>query len=1103
MGVLSLITGSFGGRHRRAVVAAFREGSHGSPTGFRERSRGLHGGITAALFGAVFGVSVLAGTVVASETPAVLPPPPPDVDISSSATELPSAEPAVPVDDAVAPEPQPSQPEDMPDEGVPSASEDMPSPDALEAMSDEAFEALLLGALAPLAKPESAAASPGFSDELPSDLAELLDADDDAPAASTPVQLHFNFRFQPWEDVLDWFAEQAGYSLVMDAPPSGTFNYIDARSYTPAEAIDLLNSVLLTKGYTLVLRDRMLVLVNLDDGVPPNLVATVSAEELDKRGEYELVSSLFELENLTAEEVQKEIESLIGPQGSVVVLPKARQVLVTETAGKLRTIRDVIRRADNPGEAGGEEVRWFDLQFASAEEVLTIFRQLFNIPVGQNAATDGSIRFAFDPLGMRLLVSGNAKKLEQVQKVLETIDVPGAEGSELAGAKSALQLEVYDVTPADPDAALKVVQTLLAGLPGVRLSTDPKTGGLIALARPEDHATIKATLSQMQRDATRMEVFRLRSLDPQLAILAISKLFSNEGTKAPSVDADLTSRQLLVRGRQAQIEQIRALLEKMGETGGDGEYAATGSGNVRMIPLSGQGVGAALERLQEVWPMLHGNPVRVVTPSAVIPTLRETSPAQPPVPNRGVIDQRLVNPPILPQNGEPVPQPATPGDLSVPPAATQPAPAQPSAGDRSTRNSSPVRPGGAKVFLASEPVNNAGPPSESQAEPPQPPETADPGAAPKSNAPIVLAMTPAGLMIASEDEEALNDFERLLGVLAGSVDSDSGPKATVFYLKHAKAQAVADILNRILASATTRTATTASTPPPGQPTQPGSSSNPAASGMLGYMLGTGGTPGGISLTGPVLITADTRLNALVVQANPADVDTVEQILQVLDQKESPEDILAQPKPRLIPVYNTQASEVAEIVKQVYQDRMITGAGGGSSGGRPSNPMEFFQMMRGSRDGRDGRDGRSGSPSSGSDSVERMSIGVDERTNSVIVCAPDLLYQEVKQLVEQLDEAASQKQESVRVVTLHGVSAQAAQQALAALMGDQVQSSGSGRSSSRSSSSSSSRSSSDRGGSSDSSDWARRFQERMQFFRGSSGSSSGSPFGSSRSSRGSR
>ena len=121
-------------------------------------------------------------------------------------------------------------------------------------------------------------------------------------AAAHDGKLVFNFRYQPWQDVLDWFAEQAGLSLLLESPPPGTFNYRDSRAYTPSEALDVINSVLLTKGYTLVRSGRMLVLVNLEDGVPPNLVLDVPLDELDERGEFELIRVLFPVWNMTAEQ---------------------------------------------------------------------------------------------------------------------------------------------------------------------------------------------------------------------------------------------------------------------------------------------------------------------------------------------------------------------------------------------------------------------------------------------------------------------------------------------------------------------------------------------------------------------------------------------------------------------------------------------------------------------------------------------------------------------------------------------------------------------------------------------------------------------------------
>ncbi len=77
-----------------------------------------------------------------------------------------------------------------------------------------------------------------------------------------------------------------------------------------------------------------------------------------------------------------------------------------------------------------------------------------------------------------------------------------------------------------------------------------------------------------------------------------------------------------------------------------------------------------------------------------------------------------------------------------------------------------------------------------------------------------------------------------------------------------------------------------------------------------------------------------------------------------------------------------------------------------------------------------------------DNANRIAIGVDTRTNNLIVSATDALFAEVKQLVQQLDVAAASQNETVRVVTLHRTSAAAVEKALAAFAGDAVQSSSS-------------------------------------------------------------
>jgi hypothetical protein len=165
-------------------------------------------------------------------------------------------------------------------------------------------------------------------------------------------RLRFMFRYQQWEDVLQWLADQANMSLVMDAPPPGTFNYSDTREYTPEEAIDMLNGVLIIKGYTLIRRGRMLMLVDLSDGLPDGVVFQVPLASLDKYGKFEFVTVQFDLAKRSPEAVEAAIKPLLSPYHKLVMVPTTRQVFVTDRAGVMRSVRG---DASHPGTC---DARW-------------------------------------------------------------------------------------------------------------------------------------------------------------------------------------------------------------------------------------------------------------------------------------------------------------------------------------------------------------------------------------------------------------------------------------------------------------------------------------------------------------------------------------------------------------------------------------------------------------------------------------------------------------------------------------------------------------------------------------------------------------------------
>jgi type II secretory pathway component GspD/PulD (secretin) len=913
--------------------------------------------------------------------------------------------------------------------------------------------------------------------------AKSLDLRPELPLPSESDKLTFNFSYQPWEDVINWFADRAGLSLLKETLPAGTFNYRDNREYTPIEALNLLNKALLIKGYRLIRAERMLIVINLEDGIPPDLITTVSLKELDLLSEYDLVRVLFELEKFDPEEAELEIQKLIGPQGSVIVMPKTRQLLVTDTVGNLRTMRRVIDRIENPDGIASGEVVVYQPQYILADEAMMVLRQLLDIDEEENATSDGSIRLAIDPLGTKIYFSGKSEMRAKVNQILETIDQPPM-GTE-TGTIEALQMEIYPVTTADPNSVLAVMQTLLAESPGVRLSLDPKTNSLIALARPSEHSTIRATLDQMQSEVRRIEVIYLRSIDPALAALSIKKMFgeaSAENTSAPTVEADSAARQLLVYGTDAQIEQIGVLLEKMGEKNiGDASFVDTST--VRMLPLGGRQAEDILERIEMIWPTMRDNRIKVVTPSAVIPTLRPGSRGKPAPMGKDVLQELLR---MSPDFRVPALEGASPAKppTKAPPAAgpvESALPDPPPRTEKSAATDRPVSSAWAPIRLVSEDSDQPKTVAKSSesAKPSPTSQTTDP-----LLPPVVVSIGSGGLMIACEDIDALNEFEDLVNMLSAGAMSSS-PRMTVFYLIHAKAEPVAQTVDAILGGGTMASSSGDSGGGGLLGDLAGAALGDIGGGIVGSLLGFGMGGGSITPTGSIQITPDARLNCLFVQANSADLNMIEELLKILDQSGSPEDVLADPKAQMIPVYNTQAREIAEIVQQVFQENLAS-----TSRNRQPSPQEFIEALRGGRGG-----SRGSSRGRSTDTAPKMSIGIDARSNSLIVSAPEALFQEVKALVEMLDEAAAESNnDAIQVVKLDSLNPEAVRQALSAIVGDNV-TFGSSSSSRGQSSSSSPGSSAGRPPDAPSTNDVRRrmfmraMQERIR--------SGGSPFGGGR------
>src|SRR5262249_33488800 len=197
---------------------------------------------------------------------------------------------------------------------------------------------------------------PGKKDEPP----KIQPKSSDTPPAKTevPKTYAFEMRNKPWIQVMEWLPAHTGLRFIGPTVPQGTFNFIapKKKEYTIPEIIDFINEGLLSADeknrFTLLRREQSFTLVPADVALPEELIPRVRLDELDSRGNSEVVSVTFQAKGLVAEDIAQDIaKQLMGPFGKAVAFSQANQLVLRDTAGNLKRIVKTLK--DIAEESGG------------------------------------------------------------------------------------------------------------------------------------------------------------------------------------------------------------------------------------------------------------------------------------------------------------------------------------------------------------------------------------------------------------------------------------------------------------------------------------------------------------------------------------------------------------------------------------------------------------------------------------------------------------------------------------------------------------------------------------------------------------------------------
>lgn len=812
--------------------------------------------------------------------------------------------------------------------------------------------------------------------------------------------IQFSFDKADWKDVIPWFAEQTGYSWQpISEWPEGTFTLSDDQNYSPMEALDQINYALRLRQppYTIIRNRNQLILTEASQPLPEELIETITPAQLDQRGDYEIVTCHFSLGDIDVATVEQDLRLAISQpyQQFAKVLPSANEFHARDTGANLRKVRDTIvamtkRKATS--------FSTYALKFYDPEQFLMVSRRLLGIADEAYQREDGSLVIVVDPSSNRLILKGTPTAIDEFKSIAAVVDVQAKE-EELNTERP--YLKNYPIFT-DPEIARKVMETMLDGTDAT-VGQDETTGAIILRGRKEHHELAAETIATLRGESGTTKIIQLENSSASTILSAVQSLMNlttdGENPKGPKLLANTLQNYIVVRGTPAEIfETTETILQLDQAQQLDPDRVRT---NARIIKMAPSKRDDLIDAVEDYWPATgRKNSLRIIMPEdrkkAIGGLRRFGSPNSDSQELQQSDIEDLLAPPLEPSARDEAPSaPSSDGnnknDKVQTRHSTKPIASPPSAFAASGLTHL------TNLFLTSavayQPQEEAEPsPSGNSDYIPPESRTSVPGS------PVVIKGTAFGILIESDDLDALDDLETILLQEVGEEGTDQG--LTVFYLKYKKAASIKSAIEMMFGLGG------GSSGGGGGDLLSGIVGNMAGGGagdLLGGVLGGGTSSSGavISLEGDVQVGMYVPLNLIYISgATQSDLEVIQDAIDTFDQPTAPQDPELAGQFYAIEIKHRDPEEVMTRIQNLMADYIQTDeqAQQSDSGNAPEQMAKMMRRMAGG-----------GGDDGGSEPAQdqpKIRLDLDEETDQILITGPEFIYKQVKALVQQIDTPSS-------------------------------------------------------------------------------------------------
>ncbi len=226
-------------------------------------------------------------------------------------------------------------------------------------------------------------------------------------------QVDVNFKNLEIGNFIKLVSKILNKNILLTSSIKGKVNFVSAKPIYKDELLSLVQSVLASKGYTLVENDAFMEVVRLSEASKYNLPVVKNGKKYKQ-----MITQTIKIKNEDVNIISAKIRHLLSKSAKIVSVKENNTMLITDFPENIRTIRDVVQILEKNQE---KKIAFVKLKNVKVQkvygEVMKILKDIFNQKV-----SDQKISIIANQDSNTLVIVGLKKAVDKLTGVVQKFD---------------------------------------------------------------------------------------------------------------------------------------------------------------------------------------------------------------------------------------------------------------------------------------------------------------------------------------------------------------------------------------------------------------------------------------------------------------------------------------------------------------------------------------------------------------------------------------------------------------------------------------------------------------------------------------------------------